>query len=98
MFDFYIMTVAFYFWYLDLNFQSPWEGTNLTTAMFTVLRVKVHLLFLQNQISGKVRPVFKNQQTKNPKKQKNLKKKVQDENQTPKAFSRSLDNSPDTKF
>lgn len=71
--DFYIMTVAFYFWYLDLNFQSLWEGTNLITAMFIVLRVKVHLLFLQNRISGKVRPMFKTQPTNQPKTQRNQK-------------------------
>lgn len=63
-FVFYVMTDAFFFWYLDFNFQSLWEGTSLTTVMFIVLRVKVHLLFLQNQISGKVRPMFKNQPTK----------------------------------
>lgn len=38
--------------------------------MFIVLRVKAHLLFPRNQISGKVRPVFKNNSKRNGKKKK----------------------------
>lgn len=38
--------------------------------MFIVLQVKAHLLFPRNQISGKVRPVFKNNSKRNEKKKK----------------------------
>lgn len=40
---------------MSLNLQNPREDTDVTTAMFIVPPVKVHLLLLLSQILGKVR-------------------------------------------